>query len=462
MAGQRQTQAGATKLPAGAVVGLGKGVEQQRLLCRRDADAGITHLKAHQHPAGGLLQLLGTQAHPAAVGELDRVGQEVEQGLRQARGVTAQALRQVVGIQHQFQAFLACPLGHHRAATRQQRIDRKHGVLQRQLAGLDLGQVEDVADELQQVLGGSGEFVDAVTRQAVMAVAAHQVGQADDGVHRGADLVAHVGQKGALGAAGGLGGVTRFTQCIGGLFLLGAVDGHHHQANHHAVAPVGQAMHLGPLPGAVLRDVGTLKVLGLAGQRDTAQWRPGAVIALRHQLRRQAPQRGLGAAAVPVVPGPVGVAAALLGIEVDDAPGQVVGNGMHQPVGVVQGLVGAAQLGGALSHGGRQVGAFMLQVGLQLGQLGDVARHAKQAGDLACRVAQRAQRGQKSALPDRGEQGVLKRDGLATVQHLVFKCAQAPGLGRWQHGAGLQPQQLCRRAAQGGGPSAVDHLQPVV
>ena len=41
-----------------------------------------------------------------------------------------------------------------------------------------------------------------------------QAAHADDGVHRGADLVAHLGQEGALGLGGGLGG------------LLGLAQGH--------------------------------------------------------------------------------------------------------------------------------------------------------------------------------------------------------------------------------------------
>jgi hypothetical protein len=35
--------------------------------------------------------------------------------------------------------------------------------------------------------------------------AVQQVGEADDGIHRRADLVAHVGQEGALGLVGGFG-----------------------------------------------------------------------------------------------------------------------------------------------------------------------------------------------------------------------------------------------------------------
>jgi hypothetical protein len=43
------------------------------------------------------------------------------------------------------------------------------------------------------------------------------VRQADDGVHRGADLVAHGGQEGALGAVGALGLVAGGGQLAGAL-----------------------------------------------------------------------------------------------------------------------------------------------------------------------------------------------------------------------------------------------------
>ena len=38
------------------------------------------------------------------------------------------------------------------------------------------------------------------------AAAAHEVGHADDGVHRRTDFVAHVGEEGTLGNVRGLGG----------------------------------------------------------------------------------------------------------------------------------------------------------------------------------------------------------------------------------------------------------------
>jgi hypothetical protein len=50
---------------------------------------------------------------------------------------------------------------------------------------------------------------------ALRPLASQQVGHAEDAVHRRADLVAHVGQEGALGLVGGVGGVARRRQFEG-------------------------------------------------------------------------------------------------------------------------------------------------------------------------------------------------------------------------------------------------------
>jgi hypothetical protein len=79
---------------------------------------------------------------------------------------------------------------------------RKSTCLHRQLAGLDLGKVEDVVDDAEQVLGGAMDLLDVVAllgggRDLGLQ---REVRHADDGVHRRADFVAHVGQEVALGA----------------------------------------------------------------------------------------------------------------------------------------------------------------------------------------------------------------------------------------------------------------------
>ena len=124
--------------------------------------------------------------------------------------------------------------------------------LQLDLAGLDLGEVEDVVDDRQERLGGGVDGLREVALLVVERRVEEQAAHADDGVHRGPDLVAHGGQEGALGLVGLLGGLLgraalleepRVLDGDGGLLgkpdqegevgpgealaRLGAPDGHH-------------------------------------------------------------------------------------------------------------------------------------------------------------------------------------------------------------------------------------------
>ena len=78
------------------------------------------------------------------------------------------------------------------------------------LAGLDLGEIENVVDQVEQVLaaGMDGVEIFAALFLALGEAAAQHVGEADDRVHRRADFVAHAGQEFALGAVGGFGDFT--------------------------------------------------------------------------------------------------------------------------------------------------------------------------------------------------------------------------------------------------------------
>ncbi len=68
------------------------------------------------------------------------------------------------------------------------------------------------------MLGGGRDLVELLGLLGRRFGPLQQVGEADDGVHRRADLVAHVGQKGALGPVGGLGGVLGGDQLGGAVF----------------------------------------------------------------------------------------------------------------------------------------------------------------------------------------------------------------------------------------------------
>ena len=67
--------------------------------------------------------------------------------------------------------------------------------LQLQSARLDLGKVEDIVDDRQQRLARLGHGLGKLALFVVQLGVEQEAGHADDAVHRGADLVAHIGEK---------------------------------------------------------------------------------------------------------------------------------------------------------------------------------------------------------------------------------------------------------------------------
>ena len=74
-----------------------------------------------------------------------------------------------------------------------------------ELAGFYFRKVEDVVDDSQQMLAGALNLLDVIGLLGRQLGFQGQVGHADDGVHRGADFVAHIGQEVGLGLRGGFG-----------------------------------------------------------------------------------------------------------------------------------------------------------------------------------------------------------------------------------------------------------------
>jgi hypothetical protein len=203
-----ETKPGAAIAAADRAVGLGEALEQAGLHLGSDADAGVDHLEAQGAGRGAGGELDGDAA---LGGELQGVGQQVQQHLAQAGLVQGQrrvdvALARCVEGRAQGQA-LGGRLGGddgHRVA--QQGGGRGRGQGQVQAAGLDLGEVQQVADDLGQRAAGAADQVQVATvlgRQ--VRVVGHQGREAQDAVQRGADLVADRGQEVGLGLAGGLG-----------------------------------------------------------------------------------------------------------------------------------------------------------------------------------------------------------------------------------------------------------------
>ena len=84
-------------------------------------------------------------------------------------------------------------------------VELEVGGFEVELAGLDLGEVEDVVDDRQQRRAGVVDLADVVALLGRELRLEGEVREADDGVHRRADLVAHVREEHGLHLRGFLG-----------------------------------------------------------------------------------------------------------------------------------------------------------------------------------------------------------------------------------------------------------------
>ena len=152
------------------------------------------------------------QRDAAALGELDRVAEQVDQDLPQLALVARHRAGQVggqVGPQHEVPGLGAH--ADHLLEAAQERRQVERGFVEGDAPGLDLREREHVVDEAEQVLAApqDGAEVLAVARRTRSRVALHELGEAEDGVERRAQLVAHVGEEDALGAVRLLRGLAR-------------------------------------------------------------------------------------------------------------------------------------------------------------------------------------------------------------------------------------------------------------
>ena len=111
------------------------------------------------------------------------------------------------------------------------------GLFEMHLAGLDLGEIEDVVEYPEQGLGRGLDLLHIVALLRVQGGAQGQLGHPDDPGHGGADLMAHIGQEFTLGVVGGLGGRPRLIQLL--LIQLAPGD----VAGQHDELPAGARLH---------------------------------------------------------------------------------------------------------------------------------------------------------------------------------------------------------------------------
>ena len=100
--------------------------------------------------------VLGADHHrPAVAGELDRVGDQVEHDLLEPELVGVDQADVVGDHDAECDAVRGGSLAEHRGGVLEEKAEVERGVLQLHPPGLDLGEVEDLVEQLQQVLARS-------------------------------------------------------------------------------------------------------------------------------------------------------------------------------------------------------------------------------------------------------------------------------------------------------------------
>ena len=237
-----QAQAGATEAPIDGFVALAETLEQPRQRDRVHADAGVGDRKTQQGRTRGTrstrpgrFDAIDVQAHRAGLGELERIADQVEQDLLEALGIGLHPGRHVVGDRHApLQMFGLSLRAHHRAHVAEHADQRGRFGRDLEPARFELGDVEHVVEDGQQVFARLARGQQVVGLTGVELRALQQRQHAQQAVERRAQLVAHVGQEGALGAAGLLGFEAGLLQIagqrleVGAALLQGAQLAHHH------------------------------------------------------------------------------------------------------------------------------------------------------------------------------------------------------------------------------------------
>ncbi|CUJ07769.1 Uncharacterised protein [Achromobacter xylosoxidans] len=233
----RQTDARASHQVRSAI-DLVERLEQADLVFGADADATVDHLEMQAGAA--VRQDLGAQPrhHMAGIGELDGVVDQVVENLPDTAAVAHHPRRRRgidTAVDDQPLLFGHAGIGGDAMLHQLARIEAVH--LEPQLAGLDLGDVEDVADQLLQ---DHRRVLDAVDMPALLVV---QVGQrqhferAEHAIQERADLVAHGGQEGRFGLVGAVGLLLGLRQRV---FHFGARADVGESTQHHVLLLVAR------------------------------------------------------------------------------------------------------------------------------------------------------------------------------------------------------------------------------
>lgn len=206
-------------------VGLGEGLEEVGDLVFGEADAGVADGAAEG--TAGVLSILkfNLDLNGAGGREFEGVAEEVEEDLLDATVVAEEEVWDVGGDMDLELDVVELGL------AAEEFFDFYEGLAEGEggegefdFAVFDFAVVEDVVDEFEEGLAGAADGADVGAEFGGEVGLSEEGGDADDGGERGAELVAHDGEEGAFGFAGGAGFIGGGAEVLLELFELGDVE----------------------------------------------------------------------------------------------------------------------------------------------------------------------------------------------------------------------------------------------
>ena len=208
----RQPEAGSSKFAGVGVICLTERAEEPVKFRGSDSDTGVNDVD----PQPCLVSLLSsagckTRRIPPASVNLTAFPTRLMRICRRRMG----SVTMVSGSPPRDSTDRVSPLASARTrindATSANQLARRTGdALDFELSRLDLGKIENVGEDIQQMVAVAFDRLDRLDvfgSGCIAEIVEKDIGKSEDRGHRRANLVAHIGEEFALGAVGGLGGL---------------------------------------------------------------------------------------------------------------------------------------------------------------------------------------------------------------------------------------------------------------
>ena len=221
--GQRQAEAGSRMLAAEPAVDLLEGRQGLGNLLGRDANAGIGNLKYMP-----VVRAAPDPERDPAAGrrEFDPVRQQIDKNLAKLAPIAAQFRQFIRAFQIELNVAIFTAVSDQGQNGTNQIGDFDILFTESGLAGFNLGQVQYVVDNFEQMLSGNmdviGEFSVFDAANGPKGLHLHDFRKPDDGIERRAQLMTHHGKERGFGVICGLGAITSVNEGL-----------------HHFLEPVG-------------------------------------------------------------------------------------------------------------------------------------------------------------------------------------------------------------------------------